>query len=108
ANFSLKDAAGKTVSLAALQDARAVVVLFIGTECPVNNLYMPRLKTLYAEFAPRGVRFLAINSNSQDSLEAVAEHARTHGLPFPVLKDADQRVAGLFRAVRTPEAFVLD
>src|SRR5262249_32120319 len=29
-------------------------------------------------------------------------------LPFPVLKDADQKVADLFGAKRTPEAFVVD
>ena len=41
----------------------------------------------------KGVQFLAVNSNPQDSLADVAEHAKQRGLPFPVLKDVDQKVA---------------
>src|SRR5262249_15274897 len=90
------------------KDRKAVVVVFMGTECPVNNSYMLRLKELHDEYAPRGVQFLGINSNTQDPVDKVTEHAKKHGLPFPVLKDADQAVADLFKAERTPEVFVLD
>src|SRR5262249_38073066 len=70
--------------------------------------YMPRLKGLHAEFAAQGVQLLAVNSNTQDAGDKIAGHARKHGLPFPVLTDADQKVADLFRAERTPEVFLLD
>src|SRR5262245_5458576 len=106
--FSLKDTEGKAWRLADVKDAKVLVVIFIGTECPVNNAYMPRLAELHKEFDARGVKFVAINSNSQDSPARVAEHARKHGLPFPVLKDAVHEAADLFAARRTPEAFVLD
>jgi peroxiredoxin/mono/diheme cytochrome c family protein len=109
ADFSLPDprADGKKVSLADLKQ-KFVVVVFVGTECPVNNSYMPRLVELHKEFADKGVAFLAVNANSQDTPERVAKHARQHELPFPVLKDAGNQVADLFGAKRTPEAFVLD
>lgn len=90
------------------RDAKAVVVLFLGTECPVNNAYAPTLATLHEKFAPKGVVFVAINSNQQDDAPAVAKHAREFGIPFPVLKDAGAVVADRFHAERTPEAFVLD
>src|SRR5262249_47261825 len=106
--FSLKDVGGRDVALADFKDKKAVVVVFIGTECPVNNYYMPRLKGLHAEFAAQGVQLLAVNSNTQDAGDKIAGHARKHGLPFPVLTDADQKVADLFRAERTPEVFLLD
>jgi peroxiredoxin/mono/diheme cytochrome c family protein len=106
--FSLKDTAGRQVALADFQDKKAVVVVFAGTECPVNNYYMVRLKQLHAQYAGKGVQFLAVNSNPQDSVEKIAEHARQYGLLFPVLKDVDQEVADLLQAERTPEAVVLD
>jgi len=108
ADFTLKDAQGREVSLGSFKDKKAVVVVFIGTQCPINNLYQPRLAELFKEFAPQGVAFLAINSNWQDSAKAIAEHAKKYGIPFPVLRDEDNRVANLFNAGRTPEAFVLD
>src|SRR5207244_8247451 len=81
---------------------------FIGTECRNTNLYMRRLTELEAEWAPKGVRFLAINSNSQDTAEAIKAHAKKHSLTLPVLLDGDGRIAERFGARRTPEAFVLD
>src|SRR5262245_1759711 len=56
--FTLKDTDGKGVSLADFRDKKAVVVVFVGTECPLVNLYLARLGELHQEFAPKGVQFL--------------------------------------------------
>src|SRR5262245_52788080 len=72
ADFTLTDVRdGQKVSLAGLKD-KAVVVIFVGTECPINNAYMPRLAELHREFSTKGAAFLAINANSQDTPERVA------------------------------------
>jgi peroxiredoxin len=106
--FTLTDTAGKQVSLADFKDRKAVAVIFVGTECPLVNLYLPRLAELQRDLGPRGLQVLAVNSNSQDAPEAAARHARERKLPFPVLLDPNQKVADLFGATRTPEAFLLD
>src|SRR5581483_5505292 len=108
ADFVLKDGDGRPVSLAEFRDKKAFVVIFTGTECPINNAFMPRIAELYKTFAHQGVQFLAINANRQDSLHRIKEHAIANSIPFPVLKDADNSVADLFGAQRTPEAFILD
>src|SRR5580704_8359538 len=59
ADFTLNDPAGKAWSLADFKDKKAVVVIFIGTECPINNAFLPRLVELHKEYGPRGVQFLA-------------------------------------------------
>ncbi|HEY8506527.1 MAG TPA: thioredoxin family protein [Gemmataceae bacterium] len=108
-NFRLTDPrTGKPVALADFKDRKAVAVVFLGTRCPVNNQYLPRLNQLQKEYAGKGVQILGINSNHIDSLEDVAAHAREHGIAFPVLKDLDGRAADRFGATMTPEAFVLD
>src|SRR5438552_18439173 len=75
-DFTLADAAGKRWSLRDVQDAKAVVFLFLGTECPINNAYVPRLAELHRLYSPRGVHFVAINANQQDTPQRVAEHAK--------------------------------
>ncbi|MFL5242312.1 MAG: redoxin domain-containing protein [Gemmataceae bacterium] len=107
-SFTLKDASGKNVSLADFKDKKAVVVVFLGTECPINNAYAPRLAELSKTYADKGVPFLAINSNSQDTPERITKHVKEFAIPFPVLKDESNRVADQFGARRTPEVFVLD
>src|SRR5439155_5370528 len=53
-DFKLPDTRGRKISLSDFQDKKAVVVAFIGTECPINNAFMPRLVDLEREFGPRG------------------------------------------------------
>lgn len=108
ADFELRDAGGKPLRLADLQAAPVVVVAFLGTECPLARLYGPRLAELAQELAPRGVAFVGIDSNQQDSLQEIASFVRTSEISFPVLKDVGNEVADQFSAVRTPEVFVLD
>ena len=57
--FSLRDFYGKEHSLATC-DADLVVVVFLGTECPLAKLYGPRIEALKQKFADRGVAFLGI------------------------------------------------
>ena len=101
---------GKAWSLADLKDKKAVVVVFLGTECPINNAYMPRLAELHKEYAAKGVQFVARQRQPPGHRRRASPPTRKkHDLPFPVLKDAGQRrrrpASG---ARRTPEAFVLD
>ncbi len=107
-DFTLTDIDKKSHTLSAVKDTKAFVVVFLGTECPINNQYLPVLNKLHAEFAPKGVRFFAINSNVQDSADQIAHHAKKYGITFPVLRDHDNEVADAFGAKKTPEAFVLD
>jgi thiol-disulfide isomerase/thioredoxin/mono/diheme cytochrome c family protein len=107
-DFALKDPRDQAVvSLGALRQKKAVVVVFLGTECPLSNAFVPVLAELHKEYAARGVAFVAVNSNQQDTPERVAAHARKLQVPFPVVKDPGNVAADDFGARRTPEAFVL-
>jgi peroxiredoxin len=106
--FTLRDFRGKTHELADLQGKQLVVVVFLGCECPLAKQYAPRLKKLAAEYGPRGVAFVGINSNSQDTITELAAYARIHEIEFPLLKDPGNAVADQLGAQRTPEVLVLD
>jgi len=106
--FTLKDYHGREYSLSGFDDKPLIVAFFMGTECPLVKLYAPRMERLHKQYASRGVAFVAINSNVQDSITELAAHARTTGLTFPILKDLGNRVADQFQATRTPEVFLLD
>lgn len=107
-SFELQDYLGAKHSLDKYRDHKVVVVAFLGTECPLARLYASRLVELSEKFAARGVMFLGIDSNRQDSLQEIAHYARTYDIDFPILKDTGNLVADQFGALRTPEIFVLD
>lgn len=107
-NFVLPDTAGKATGLSEFRDSRFLVVVFMGTQCPIGNAYVPDLNKLQKEFADKDVQVIGINPNLADSLEEVAKHKREYQIQFPVFKDAEQLTVDLFGARRTPEVFVLD
>src|ERR1700691_6045608 len=104
--FALKDSFGTTHKLSDWKDRRALVVVFIGTDCPLAKQYGSKLVALAHRYNDKGVQFVAIDSNQQDSLAALTHFARENKFDFPILKDPANQVADLFRAARTPEAFV--
>src|SRR5437660_1762102 len=82
-DFSLSDPRDqKTIRFSEMKEKKAIVVVFLGTQCPINNAFLPVLARLHTKCAPRGVQFLGINSNTQDNPAAVAEHAKKYELPF--------------------------
>lgn len=107
-DFVLPDSSGKATAFSDFGDAKQVVVVFLGTQCPIGNAYVPVLNDLQKRYGDQGVQVVAINSNLADNAEAVAKHVKDFSIGFPVLFDDRQVVADIFAARRTPEAFVLD
>jgi peroxiredoxin len=108
APFALTATDGKKWSSKDLKDPKAVVVVFVGNECPVNNAYWNRLAELHKAYKDKGVQFVAINANEQDTNDSLSELVKQKSVPFPLLKDTNNIVADAFAAERTPEAFLLD
>ncbi|MGD9646654.1 MAG: redoxin domain-containing protein [Pirellulales bacterium] len=107
-SFTLRDQRGTPVSLQKHADDTPVVVAFVGTECPLVALYGPRLAQLAKEYESKGVAFLGIDSNEQDTRSEVYTWCQKAGIEFPVVKDVNCVVADHFGAKRTPEVFLLD
>jgi peroxiredoxin len=110
ADFCLQDPRDQQIVVLSdlLEKNKAVVLVFLGTECVLNNLYVPVLIELHEEYGSKGIAFVGINANSQDSRESVAVHARRNAIPFPVVKDVGNKVADQIGARRTPEVIVID
>ena len=58
-DFSLPGSDDKSHSLADYKDAKAVVVLFIATRCPVSNGFNERMAELANSYESKGIVFLA-------------------------------------------------
>jgi len=91
-----------------LASARAAVLVFVGTECPLTRAYLPTLGQLYDAYASRGIAFYAVYSNTRDGESSIAAHASKYGLHFPAVKDVHNALADALEASTTPEAFVVD
>jgi len=108
-NFTLKDVTtGRTLTLYGFQGRKGIVLVFLGNDCPVGNLYVPRLIELNHEFAKKNVVMLGINSNAHETADEVARFVKETKIDFPVLKDLGNIVADAALVERTCETIVLD
>ena len=107
-NFTLKDYYGKEHSLSDYKDSKAIVIMFIATECPVSNAYNSRMEDIYKNYNQKNVAFIGINSNKAESVERIREHAKEKGQTFTILKDEKNIIADKFEASFTPEVYVLN
>lgn len=94
-------------------EAEALVVVFSSNRCPTAKAYASRLRALQADYGPRGVQLVLVNSNDphlypDESFAKMVERADEDGYAFPYLVDEGQRVARAWRPTCTFHAFLLD
>jgi peroxiredoxin len=111
--LELPDTEGSVHTLPAAGEAPATVVFWTCNHCPYALAWHDRLVEVARDYGPRGVLFLAVNSNDAerypgDSLEAMRERVREEGWPFPFLHDESQQAARDWAAQTTPHIYVLD
>lgn len=111
--LELPDTDGHSWSLTDGDGSQATVVVFTCNHCPYALAWQDRIAQAARDYAARGVRFVAINSNDaerypRDSLEAMRERVASEDWPLPYLRDESQTVARSFGAQVTPDVFVLD
>ncbi|MFX1513081.1 MAG: thioredoxin family protein [Promethearchaeota archaeon] len=115
-DFTLKNAIdGKEVSLSDFSDKKALLVMFICNHCPYVIHVRSQFKPLAEKYLPKGVGFVAINSNSiethpqdgPESMKKIANELEWSDL-FPFLYDETQEVAKKYRAACTPDFYVFN
>lgn len=112
-DFKLPGVDGADYSLADFADAEVLVVVFTCNHCPYAQAYEGRLIDIQSDYAGRGVRLVAINSNDErgypeDSFDNMVVRAKKRGFNFPYLRDTHQSVADAYGAQCTPEIFAFD
>ncbi len=108
AEFILPNLSGEQVALSDYSEKSIVVLFFMGTGCPISNLYLTELTDLQKRFEEKGLQIVGVNSNAGTTRADLARHAEEYKVVLPVLHDADGRIAARLGASRTAEVFLLD
>jgi peroxiredoxin len=106
--MAFSDLTGKRYSAQDIAAHKASVFFFISSQCPVSNVYAPRLQALASDYGRRDVQAFAVYSDRQESRADVLEHAKQHSLAFPIVKDTGNTLADSLGAKTTPEAIIVD
>jgi hypothetical protein len=86
--------------------APVTVLLFVSTDCPISNRYVPELGRLRARFEPQGVSFWLVYPTAEESAAAITSHQHEFGLTFPALRDPRHMLVRRSQVSVTPESAV--
>lgn len=111
--FRLPATDGNTYQLSDFDDAGVLVVWFTCNHCPYVVGSDEVTRQTVEKFAPRGVKFVAISSNSivthpEDDFPHMVKRMEEHNFPWLYLYDESQEVALAYGALRTPHFYVFD
>lgn len=112
-DFKLPATDGKTYQLSDFDDTGVLVIFFTCNHCPYVIGSDEVTRRTVEKFAPEGVKFVGINSNSkntyaEDDFEHMVARMNEHKFPWLYLYDEPQAVANAYGALRTPHFFVFD
>jgi hypothetical protein len=86
--------------------AKATVLLFTRTDCPISNRYAPEVRRLHEKFAPQGVTFYLVYLDPAEPVETIRRHLDQHNYPCRALRDPQHQLVQRSGATVTPEAAV--
>ncbi len=100
------DLAGRQVEPFQSTDAKAVVFLFVRTDCPISNRYAPEVRRLHQKFAARGVAFRLVYPDPDTSIEMIRKHIKEFEYTLDVLRDPQHALVTMAGVRVTPEVAV--
>ena len=92
----------------AVKAAPFTVLSFFAAGCPIQKAHDARLKGYYAELAPRGVAFFAIDAEADSSLEVDEREARARAYPYAIVSDPKGSLADAFGVEFATETLIVD
>jgi hypothetical protein len=103
-----KDIDGHDVTSISAHDTKYVVAIFVATDCPISNRYLPLLVRMSRQFAARGVRLWLVYPNAGDTLASVHAHQSQYpaAASLPQLIAPDSRFLAHAKVHVTPEAAI--
>ena len=112
-DFRLPATDGKTYNLGDFDDYPYLILFFTCNHCPYVLGSDEITRETALKYATRGVRFVAINSNSantypEDDFNHMVQRMKEKKFPWIYLYDESQEIALTYGALRTPHFYVFN
>jgi peroxiredoxin len=111
-DFTLLATDGNTYKLSDFTE-NVLVIFFTCNHCPYVIGSDEVTRKTAEKYAPKGVKFVGINSNSkntyeEDSFPNMVKRMQEHNFPWLYLYDESQEIAKKYGALRTPHFYIFN
>jgi peroxiredoxin len=112
-DFILPSTEGRDYSLSDFNNYKYLVIFFTCNHCPYVLGSDEVTRATAEKFQPKGVKFVGINSNSEntyeeDSFPNMVARMEKYKFPWVYLHDKDQTIAWAYGPLRTPHFYVFN
>ena len=104
-NLKVSSTKGETLMIYD-KNYKFTIINFWATDCPGCIKEMPRLVDTYSKYKKRGIQIIAV-SMFYDPPSQVLNFIKKNDIPFPVVIDADNKIAKQFDNIRLTPTSVL-
>ena len=104
-NLKVSSTKGETLTIYD-KNYKFTIINFWATDCPGCIKEMPRLVDTYSKYKKRGIQIIAV-SMFYDPPSQVLNFIKKNDIPFPVVIDADNKIAKQFDNIRLTPTSVL-
>lgn len=87
--------------------AKATVLVFLSTTCPICNAYAPELRRIATDYGRQGVALVLVQIEPDLTKADASKHAAEFTLPAPIILDTRHVLAKAAGATTTPEAVIV-
>ncbi len=101
------DVSGRVHQIGEARGTKAIVLVFLGPECPISQRYIPELNRIAMGQGTNAVEFYGVVSGASITRAQAAAFAKEYAIRFPVLFDEAGQLARWLRPTHVPDAFVL-
>jgi hypothetical protein len=105
-SVAVTDLDGRTVQPFAPSAAHGVVLVFVRSDCPIGNRYVPDLERLRQRASTAAIDFWLVFVDPAESAAKSREHLRSFGYMGRAIRDPAHDLVRLTGATITPEAAV--
>jgi hypothetical protein len=88
--------------------ARARVLLFVRTDCPITNRYAPEIQRLAREFTAQGADFWLVYPGRDEATPEIEKQIAEYSLPTRFVHDPGHHLVDRAHATVAPEAAVFN
>jgi hypothetical protein len=92
-----------------VRGAKASLIFFVLTDCPISNSYAPEIQRICREYAERGVSCSLVYEDRKTPSSTLRQHMKDYGYAgFQFIADDDRSIANRAKAEVTPEVALID
>lgn len=103
-----QDLDGNPVDPITTTGAKAIVLIFMRTNCPIANRLAPEIRQIQQNFAPRGVEFFTVYPDPDEPADAIRVHQKDYAVDCMAIRDPGHLLVKQAQASVTPEAAVFN